>query len=35
MGNFILNGTQLNIVYFGWGNQATGTYQNTLTLTIS
>jgi len=35
MGNYILNGTLINIQYYGWGNQIAGTYQNTLTLTIS
>jgi len=35
MGNYILNGTLINIQYYGWGNQIAGTYQNTLTMTIS
>jgi len=35
MGNYVLNGTLINVQYYGWANQATGTYQNTLTLTVS
>jgi hypothetical protein len=35
MGNYRLNGTLINVQYFGWGNQTAGTYQNTLLLTIS
>jgi len=35
LGNYCLNGTELNIVWDGAANQVSGTYQNTLTLTIS
>jgi hypothetical protein len=34
MGNYRLNGTEMNIVWDGAANQMAGTYQNTLTLTI-
>lgn len=35
LGNFRVNSLNFNIQYYGWANQTNGTYQNTLTLTIS
>ena len=35
LGNYRLNGTEMNIVWDGAANQVAGTYQNTLTLTIA
>ena len=35
LGNYVLNGTTMNIVWDGASNQVAGTYQNTLTLTIA
>jgi len=35
MGNYRLNSLNLNVQYYGWGDQKAGTYQNTLTMTIS
>lgn len=35
MGNYLLNGTEMNIVWNGIANQTSGIYQNTLTLTIA
>ena len=34
MGNFVMNGTVLNVVYNGYAGQKVGTYQNILTLTV-
>src|SRR4030043_898024 len=35
MGNYVLNSLNFNIQYYGWGDQKAGTYQKTLTMTIS
>jgi len=35
MGNYRINSLNVNIQYYGWGDQKAGTYQNTLTMTIS
>ncbi|OGI27965.1 MAG: hypothetical protein A2184_02600 [Candidatus Moranbacteria bacterium RIFOXYA1_FULL_44_7] len=35
LGNYRVNSLNFNIQYYGWANQTAGTYQNTLTLTLT